>query len=728
MNDKQLKELLDSLTLKQKIGQLFQCCGAVFDDSGVLTGLSFLDWLTEEITDDCGSILNIYNNKQMRAIQKKHLEKNPVPLVVMGDIINGCELIFPSSIAQGCSFNPELARKACRITASEASKHGVNVTFSPMVDVSRDARWGRISEGYGESTLLNCDFAAANVKGYQGESLLDDDTIASCVKHFAAYGAPCDGKDYNSVEMSERMLRSVYLPAYKAAIDAGAKLIMPSFNTINGVPSTVNPFLLKTVLRGEWGFVGVVISDFFAVQGVYEEGSCNSREECAALCVENGVDIDMAGDTYINHLENALNEGLVTMEDIDDCVMRVLKLKNDLGLFEDPYRYIKTDDEDLKIDIEQHREFAVDMVCQSSVLLKNDGALPLKKDESIAFIGPFADAKGLYTAWSEIVPFRKDGSSVKEALSERFGDKYEVHKGAPFLYEYEQTAPIKDEVVGNEREYLEKAVNSAKSVDKVVLFIGEHSSLFGEAHSRTNIKLPQSQLDLFNEIYKVNQNITVVLFNGRPLDLSDINDRAAAILDVWYPGTFGADAIVDMLFGERVPSGKLAMTFPRNVGQVPIHHEILRTNHYNKVGGKNAGYCTRYIDCLNLPLYPFGHGLSYTEFEYSAPRVSSEKMTRDEKITVSVDVKNTGDVDAYETVQLYIHDLQAKYVSLPKKLKAYQKVFIKSGESKTVSFEIDEEMLKFYDINSKLVSENGTFRVYVAKDSDAENFVDFELV
>lgn len=728
MNDKQLTELLNSLTLKQKIGQLFQCCGAVFDDSGVLTGLPFLDWLTDDITDNCGSILNIYNNKQMRAIQKKHLEKNPVPLVVMGDIINGCELIFPSSIAQGCSFNPQLSEHACRITASEASKHGVNVTFSPMADVSRDARWGRISEGYGESTLLNCDFAAANVRGYQGESLLNDDSIAACVKHFAAYGAPCDGKDYNSVEMSERMLRSVYLPAYKAALDAGAKLIMPSFNTINGVPSTVNPFLLKKVLREEWEFDGVVVSDFFAVQGVYQEGSANSREECAAVCVQNGVDIDMAGDTYIKHLENALNEGMVTMQDIDDCVMRVLKLKNDLGLFEDPYRYLKIDDEDLDIDIEQHKEFTLDMISQSSVLLKNDGALPLNNDETAAFIGPFTDMKGLYTAWSEIVPFRKDGDTIHDVITSRFGDKYEVLKGAPYLYGYEKTDEIEDEVLGREKEYLEKAVNAAKSVDKVVLFIGEHRCLFGEAHSRTNIKLPQAHIDLFNEIYKVNQNITVVLFNGRPLDLSDINDRAKAILDVWYPGTFGAEAIVDMLFGKRVPSGKLAMTFPRNVGQVPIHHEMLRTNHYNKVGGINAGYCTRYIDCLNTPLYPFGHGLSYTEFEYSAPRLSNEKMTRDEIITVSVDVKNTGDVDAYETVQLYIHDLQAKYVSLPKKLKAYKKVFIKSGETQTVSFEIDEEMLKYYDIDNNYVSENGTFRVYAAKDSDAENYVDFELV
>ncbi|MGN0174180.1 MAG: glycoside hydrolase family 3 N-terminal domain-containing protein [Acutalibacteraceae bacterium] len=728
MNEKKLTELLNSLTLKQKIGQLFQCCGSVFDDSGVLTGKPFLDWLNEEITDNCGSILNIYNNKSMRNLQKKHLEKNPVPLMVMCDIINGCELIFPSSIAQGCSFNPNLAQRACEITASESAKHGINVTFSPMVDVSRDARWGRISEGYGESTLLNCDFAAANVKGYQGDSLLSDDTIASCVKHFAAYGVPCDGKDYNSVEVSERLLRTTYLPPYKAALDAGARMIMPSFNTINGVPSTVNPFLLKKVLRGEWGFDGVVISDFFAVKGSYEEGSCNSKEECAALCIENGVDIDMSDDIYTNHLEKALQEGMLNIEDIDAAVMRVLKLKNDLGLFEDPYKYIKVDDEDLHIDIKQHKEFTLDMISQSSVLLKNDGILPLKTDEKVSFIGPFIDATDLFTTWSAIMPHAKKGNSVKQVLKSRFGDKYKALKGAPYLYKEEQTDSIEDEVIGNEKKYLEQAVNSAKSVDKVVLFIGEHRSLFGEAHSKTNIKLPKAHIDLFNEIYKVNKNIVVVLFNGRPLDLSEINDRADAILDVWYPGTFGAEAIIDMLFGDRIPSGKLAMTFPQNIGQVPIHHEMLRTNHYHKVGGIEAGYCTRYIDCTNLPLYPFGYGLSYTEFVYSQPKVSKNKMMRDEIITVSVEVKNIGNVDAYETVQLYIHDLNAKYLSLPKILKSYKKVFIKAGEKVDVSFEINEEMLKYYDINNNFISENGIFRVFVSKDSDTENFVDFELI
>ena len=732
MNDKQLKELLSSLTLEQKVGQLFQCPSESFGKGGAITGIPWLTWMSDEYVKDCGSTLNVFDNKKLREIQANHLKRNPVPLMIMADIINGYRVVFPSSIAQGCSFNPELAEKAAVITAFEASKHGINVTFSPMVDVSRDARWGRISEGYGESTLLNCDFAAANVRGYQGEDIGSGDNIASCVKHFAAYGVPYDGRDYSGVEMSERKLRTTYLPPYKSAVDAGAKLIMPSFNTINGVPSTANKHLLKDILKDEWGFQGVIISDYQAIKGVYDEGAANSEEECAKMCIECGVDIDMVDYIYSKALKTAVEKGVVSEETLDESVMRVLKLKNELGILDDPYKFMKEDSENINLHSEQHEEFATDFACQSSVLLKNDDSiLPLNPSEKIAFIGPFSDVNELMTRWSMVTPHRDKGISIKEAILSKFrGGDFTFSKGCPFMYKQEYNElPVIDEVIGKEEETLKQAIENAKKADKVVLFLGEHQSIFGEAHSRSDIRIPETQRILFEEIYKVNKNIVLVIFNGRPLQLDDINDKSKAILDVWFPGTYGAQAIRDMIFGLRVPSGKLAMCFPRTLGQVPIHHEVMSTNHYNKIGGKQNGYCCRFIDCENTPLYSFGHGLSYTDFEYSKPQISKEKMTRDETLVVSVDVTNTGKVDAYETVQLYLHDVKTKYISLPlKTLKAYKKVLIPTGKTVKVEFEINEEMLKYYDYNMNYVSENGKFEVFVGESSETENTIEFELV
>ncbi len=732
MTEKQLQELLDSLTIEQKVGQLFQCSGTAFVRDGTVTGVTWLPWLNEDYIKNCGSILNVFDNTKLRNIQEKHLKNNPVPLMFMADIINGYKVVFPSSIAQGCSFNPALAKRAAEIAAFEASKHGVNVTFSPMCDVSRDARWGRISEGYGESTLLNADFAKANVEGYQGDDIGSGDNIASCVKHFAAYGAPYDGRDYAGCEMSERMLRTTYLPAYKAAVDAGVKLVMPSFNTINGVPSTANPFLLKDILRDEWGFDGVVISDYQAVEGVYKEGAANTKIDAAKLCIEFGVDIDMVDNYYSDYLKEGVKNGEIDESFVNESVMRVLRLKNELGILDDPYKFIKVPSEEIELNSEQHQEFATDMVCQSSVLLKNENnTLPLKQNEKVAFIGPYCDVNELMTRWSMVTHHRDKGISIKQALYNKFGEgKYPCEKASPFMYEYEQAdmwGP--DPAIGNEEELLRSAIEVAKNAEKVVLCLGEHQCLFGECHSRSDIRLPKAQRDLFDEIYKVNQNITVVLFNGRPLVLDDINDKANAILDVWFPGTYGANAIVDMLFGERVPSGKLSMCFPQTLGQVPLHHEMLKTNHYHPVGGKDIGYCCRYIDCTNLPLYPFGFGLSYTNFEYSKPVASKDTMTEDETITVSVDVTNTGKVDAFETVQLYLHDEQATLISLPiKVLKAYKKVFIKAGETQTVEFVIDNEMLKFYNYKMEFVSEKGKFTAFVGESSATENSVQFELV
>lgn len=733
MNKKQLSELLNSLTLKQKIGQLFQSPGVAYNDDATATGVTYLPWLNSDTVENAGSTLNIFDNKKLRQIQKNHLKKNPVPLLFMADIINGYRLVFPSSIAQGCSFNPDLAQKAAKITAYEASKCGVSVTFSPMIDVARDARWGRISEGYGETALLNKDFGVANVKGYQGDDLSSDDTIAACVKHFAAYGATYDGRDYNEAQISQNTLKSVYLPPFEACVKAGARLIMPSFNTINGIPCTANKKLLKDTLRDKWKFDGVVISDYGAIKETADIGGAKDYAETAKMSLECGVDIDMVSESYYFNLEKLVENGEVDEKLIDQAVMRVLMLKNDLGILDDPYKYIKEEFDNFDFSSEQHEDFAKDFVCQSSVLLKNEGELPLNKKDDIAFIGPFSVINELMTNWSRVTPHRDKGISIEQALAQKFGkNKFSCIKGSKFaqpeirsvkLEKFENASPSQEELI-------KQAVSKAKESKKVVLFLGEHKDLFGEATSRSDISLPKPQKELFDAVYEVNKNITVVLFAGRPLEIKDISQKSKALLYVWFPGTYGAEAIVDMLFGDAVPSGKLDMTLPQCIGQVPIFCEKPVPSHYSASieGGIKHAYSCRWIDVTNYPLYPFGYGLSYTEFEYSDIKISADTMTRDEKITVSVDVTNKGGVDAYETVQMYIRDVVTPYLSTPlKTLKAYKKVFIKQGETAKVCFEINEEMLKYYNIDNEYISENGEFKVFVGANSAEDNFVKFTL-
>ena len=728
MNKKQLNELLNSLTLKQKIGQLVQTPGVAYNDDATATGVTYLPWLNAEAVENAGSTLNIFDNKKLRAIQKNHLKNNPVPLIFMSDIINGYRLVFPSSIAQGCSFNPSLTQKAAKITAYEASKCGVSVTFSPMIDVARNARWGRISEGYGETTLLNKDFGVANVKGYQGDDLSSDDTIAACVKHFAAYGATYDGRDYNEAQMSENTLKSVYLPPFEACVKAGARLIMPAFNTINGVPCTANKKLLKDTLREKWQFDGVVISDYGAVKETADIGGAKDYAGTAKMSLECGVDIDMVSESYYFNLEKLVENGEVDEKLIDQAVMRVLMLKNDLGILDDPYKYIKEEFDNFDFSSEQHEDFAKDFVCQSSVLLKNENTLPLKKGENIAFIGPFVDENELMTNWSRVTPHRDKGISIKEALD----NKYVCLKGSRFAQEEISNATLKgiNNALPEQKDLIKQAVKQAKKAKSVVLCLGEHRELFGEASSRSDISLPTPQKELFDAVYEVNQNVTVVLFAGRPLEITDISKKAKAILYVWYPGTYGAKAIVDMLFGDAVPSGKLDISLPQNVGQTPIYLEKPTPSHIgaSEKGGINHAYSCRWIDVTNYPLYPFGYGLSYTKFKYSDIKISKSTMTRDEKLSVFVEVTNEGDYDAYETVQLYINDVVTPYISTPQKnFRGYKKVFIKAGETAKIEFEIDEEMLKYYNINDEYVSENGEFKVFVGESSDTKNFVTFTL-
>ncbi|MGN0557544.1 MAG: glycoside hydrolase family 3 N-terminal domain-containing protein [Acutalibacteraceae bacterium] len=725
MNDKQLKELLDSLTLREKIGQMFQGFSGMIGEDGILTGNYDRNDYKEEYLHSMGSMLGISGKEKLARIQREHLKHSKIPMLFMLDIIYGFREIFPISLALACSFDPEMVEKTARISASESVTEGINVTFSPMVDISRDARWGRCAEGYGEDPLLSSRCAAAMVRGYQGDSLADEDTVVACVKHFAAYGATCDGKDYNSVEMSERKLRGEYLPSYKAAVDAGVRMLMTSFNTINGVPTSVNKFLMQDVLRNEWGFDGVAISDWGSIGGCMSDGAANSGEELAVRAAECETDIDMCDPIYVKHLEDAVNSGKLSEEVIDRCVMRILRLKNDIGILDDPYKYLDASKEDTN-DYAQNYEFAKKAVCESSVLLKNDGILPLDKSAKVAVIGPFAEEKDLLGSWAIR---ERDENFSKLTIAEgvrSFADAdVAVERGCnalrrsdialeSYVSEFEHFMPEIDE-----KESLEKAIAAAKNADVVILTLGECARQSGESGSRANIAVNDVQMELFRAVKAVNDHIVVVLTTGRPLDISEINEGARAVLNIWQPGSAGGEATAEMLYGVSQPSGKLSMTFPRTTGQVPIYYSCLNTGHWHE---HNCGL--RYLDTRISPLYPFGFGLSYTKFEYSDLVLSRNEMTAGDEIQVSVKVTNAGERDGDEIVQLYLRDCFAGGVSLPvKQLKDFRRVHIPAGETTLVNFTITEEMLKYYNVENEYVSEAGEFIAFVGSSSSDDDLL-----
>ena len=734
MTKKELKELLDSLTLKEKIGQMFQALPHIFGEDGAITGIFDENVETDDIIATVGSIINMYDTERMKKLQEKHLKSSKIPLLFMNDIIHGFNTIFPISPALAATFNPELIKETARIAAKESAAFGINVTFSPMVDISRDARWGRVCEGYGEDTYLSSICSKSMVEGYQGESLENDDTIAACVKHFALYGAPYDGRDYNNVDMSERLMRNDYLPPYKAAVDANVAMIMTAFNNINGTPATINHHTNVDILRDEWGFDGVSITDYGSAKMCYNAGVVENHTETAGLLVENKVDIDMMGGIYgMKYLGKAVENGAVSVEQIDECVMRILELKNKLGLFENPYKYFRGSDSISESERVNHRAVARRSVSESSTLVKNENnLLPIAKDKKVAFIGPFVANNDLTTHWAQIHGEREIGLYINEAI-ESFGDlkgEYSYSIGCPYLSDDEELLEKPENPCENDAEMHEKeAIKQAKNADTVIMLMGEPYQLFGESGSRTEITIPDVQMELLRKISKVNENIVVVLFNGRPLMLSELDKLAKSIVVSWYPGSQGYLGICDMLFGYTSPSGRLPFSFPRKSGQVPLFYSNIATGHDHEEGQFDK-YVLRYIDTPNTPLYPFGYGLSYTEFKYSNLSISSSTLKRGENISVSVDIENIGKRDGYETAQLYIRDVKAKLVARPlKELKGFEKVFLKSGEKKTVTFEITEEMLKFYDKDCNFVAENGEFIIYVGAHSmDNRNSVKFELI
>lgn len=730
MTEKELKHLLEDMTLEEKLGELWQPMNRTFDENGVLTGNDVKMNNSRRDVELCGSTLNLFGFDKLKQLQDEHIKHHPhrIPMMFMGDIIHGFATVFPQPLAASCSFDTELEEKCYAAIAKEASVAGINVTYFPMMDLVRDPRWGRVMESAGEDPYLASRFCAAIVKGLQGDGIDKKYTMAACIKHFAGYGGAEGGRDYNSVEISERGLRQYYLPGYKGGIDAGAKMVMTSYNTVGGVPSTCNKWLLRDVLRGEWGFDGVVITDLFAMSSMYSGHRVGETERDAAeMSVKAGIDIEMGGKMYKN-LAESVRLGTIDEKLIDDAVWRCLKLKNDMGLFENPYRCLNEEESKSIFKCGEHLALALKMAEESCVLLKNnDNILPLNPDGgTTAFIGPFTEHTGMLSTWDLSSGGTEKGNTLRNEIMRRYpGGKFEFAIGCTALgREQSREAGYFGNIDEDNREKtISEAVEIARKSDRVVLTLGELVEQSGEAASRSDIRIPDVQLELYRRVREVNSNVAVIVYTGRPLDLSAIGD-AKAIMVVWHLGTTENSAITNLLFGKAIPSGKLTMSFPRSVGQIPVYYNHLPTDH------RTEPYWSEYRDnCSSEPLYPFGYGLSYTEFEYGSPEISNSVMKKGETVIVSAVVTNKGQYDAYETVQLYLRDVRATVSRPAVELKGFKRVFIKSSEQETVSFEIDEESLKYYNINMDYVADPGEFIAYISPNSciKEENGVSFFL-
>ncbi|WP_431090092.1 beta-glucosidase BglX [Paenibacillus sp. 8b26] len=743
MDNKTLLDKLNSLSIEEKIGQLIQLTGDFFegDMDTVVTGpLKKLGLSASYNVYNTGSILNITNPEKIIRLQTDYLEKSvhKIPLLFMADIIYGYRTIFPIPIAQACSWNYEGIEHGASIAARECYEEGIHVTFSPMVDIVRDPRWGRVMESPGEDTLLAKKYAQSVVLGIQGSNLdctVPANKIAACVKHFAAYGAPVAGREYNAVDMSEHTLREYYLPGYQAAIEAGVKLVMTAFNTLNGIPATGNEWLNRDVLRREMNFDGVLISDYAAIEELIMHGYAEDEASAARLALLASVDVDMKTAVYANQLKNVISGNDHMLELLNEAVYRVLKLKNDLGLFEDPFRGLQ---EIVKLSTSSilsdgHKKAALSLTEESVVLLKNENdLLPLSKDTKVALIGPYADENSTLGMWA-IKGDESDTVNLKTGLLKHVDpENLSVCKGAYMLPVNAREAlgkyadKLAVETV-DEEALLREAIWNANEADVIILALGESIYQSGEGGSRTNPTLPESQLKLLHELSLLGKKIVLIVYSGRPLVLTEVVGKADAIIQAWYPGTMGGEALANILYGEVNPSGKLAMTFPRSVGQIPISYNELNTGRPNLKENGSYRFASRYIDEVNEPLYPFGYGKSYTSFEYKLLTISQKEMKKNESVDISISVTNTGTYDGKETIQLYIRDKFASVARPVKELKDFKKVFLQSGEIQNVEFSIDEEMLKFYDREMQYKSEPGEFDVYIGSSSQ-EILLSFSFV
>ncbi len=709
------------MTILEKARQLTQINAVCLrkESNAKITGKKEELGISEEEMHQAGSTLNFSYGGEMSAIQEQYLAEGEgkIPLLFMQDVVHGYRTIFPIPLAMGASFDPELAEKCAAMSAREARANGVHVTFAPMVDLVRDSRWGRVLETTGEDPYLNGEMGKAFIRGFHQGG------IACCVKHFAAYGAAEAGRDYNTTEISPHMLREFYLRAYQECLKERPEMVMSSFNMLNGIPVNGNTELLVDILRREWGFDGVLVSDYNAIREMIRHGYLENEKECARVAANNEIDIEMCSGTYIKYLPELVAEGKVPAETVDRMYDRVMKLKEKTGVLSDPYVGVDYDEARQMELGREHRELVRRAAEESAVLLKNEGVLPLKREEKIALVGPFAEEQRILGAW-HCFGKPEEAVSVKEGMERLLNRSIPVAKGC------------EADLLSEDTSHIAEAVELAKTAVVIVACIGEPSDCAGEGASRADISIPKVQVELLRQLKELGKPVVAVIFGGRAQVLTEVEPLVDAILYAWMPGTEGGSAIANLLYGQVCPSGKLTISFPRATGQCPVYYNHFNTGRPKKEDTpKYSYYTSSYRDVNNAPLYPFGYGLSYTTFAVSDLTLCVEKAAEQEELLLrpgetmiaSVLVENTGTMDGEEVIQLYIRDYFASMVRPVQELKGFRKIFLKAGEKQRVEFEVTEEMLKFYDSKGEFTAEEGTFALMIGNSSDKVLRTDFRL-
>ena len=727
--EKFINDLISKMTLEEKAGQMNQYNG-FWDATGPMPEGDYQKKRYNELMNgQVGSMLNVIGVDEIYALQKIAVEETRlgIPLIFGHDVIHGYKTIFPIPLAESSSWDLELMEKSARVAATEASADGLNWTFAPMVDISRDARWGRVMEGAGEDPYLGSLVAKARVKGFQGNDLSEINSIVACAKHFAGYGFSEAGRDYNTTDFNHYTLHNTIMPPFKAAVDAGVRTFMNSFNTLDEIPATGHIHIQRDILKGDWDFDGFIVSDWGSIDQMIPHGFARDGNHAAELAVIAGSDMDMESSLYVSQLVSLVKSGKVDVEIINDAVRRILRVKYELGLFKDPYKYCNKERSDSELASDENMSVALDAAKKSIVLLKNNNQLlPLEKEgEKIAIIGPLANDKNSPLGNWRSQAVYNSATSVVEAMDKYNGNKTIFEKGVD-LYYGKTNFHNRVKINYDDRSGFSKAKFAAANSDVVIMVLGEEGNQSGEGRSRTNIGLPGLQLELLKEISKVNNNIVLVVMSGRPLDLTWEDENIPAIVQAWHLGSKSGDAIAQVLYGDYNPSGKLTMSFPRNVGQVPVYYNFKNTGRPSTSIEQvtNSGYA----DVENSPLYPFGFGLSYTNFKYSNLTIDSSELDYNSKINISVKIENTGFLTGKEVAQLYIRDIVGSIARPMKELKGFEIIELAPGESKVVNFEIDSSLLEFYTYENKWEAEVGKFHAFIGTNSDVSDFKEFHLV
>ncbi|WP_053985644.1 glycoside hydrolase family 3 N-terminal domain-containing protein [Niameybacter massiliensis] len=704
MSSERIEALITKMTIEEKLGQMTQLSPFFWgvedgvDITGPLEALS----IDNSVVSRLGSTLNYFGADKLKKLQDDYLEKSrlKIPMLFMADVIYGYKTVFPIPLALSCSFNPQNYHDATQIVAKESAASGIHLTFAPMSDLVRDPRWGRVMESPGEDPYLNAMMTEAAVRGFQGDSLNDKGTIAACVKHFAGYGASQGGRDYNWVELSKHSLWQYYLPSYKAAVDAGVKMVMTAFNVIDGIPTSANKSLFRDILRDKWGFKGVTISDYGAIDETVINGLVKDGYGAAKACIEAGIDIEMMSTHYVQYGKKLVEEGRLSIDLINQATRNILMLKEELGLFDNPYRYADAKEEQKLHKCKEHLKRAREIARESIVLLKNNQILPLEENGSIGMAGPFVAVDSTMGGW--VLGDDKNSFTLEEAIREKGFDVItSVTKGLGAMQD--GCFDIED--------WVEEEIKKLEHCDVIIVGVGENAQDTGEGASKTNIRLSYNQEKLIYRLKQLNKPLIAIIFSGRPLEIKPIVPVCDAIIEAWFLGTESSGALADVITGVYNPSGRLAMSFPQTVGQIPVHYNCYNTG--RPYSGKDERYISRYLDCSNEPLYPFGYGLSYGETEYTEFKVETVKN----KMIASVIVINKSNVEIKETVQLYIRDVYATVVRPIKELKGFRQIVLKGYEKQRVEFEITKEMLKFYRYDYEYVFEEGEFDIMIGKNS-----------